>query len=95
MERSDVYYQFVQRYPESESLDFEINSDRVCEIRVGVLRGLVEEAFVGVYLRNGDRCMEQRIQEQDMVSALGTRSIQPEAAIELALEYAKRFTGRP
>ncbi|PKF72698.1 hypothetical protein CW360_03005 [Pseudomonas fluvialis] len=94
MDRGELFYQFMQKYPSAEDHQFELNERRMCEIRLGMFHDIVEEAFVGVYLRTGERCDEMRLLEQDMSSALGVIRVLPEAALQLALEHAKRFPGR-
>lgn len=93
MERSKAFYDFMQRYPYAEDHQFELNEQRACDIRLGMLHDIVEEVFVGVYLKSGEIRIEQRLLEQDMKSALGVIRVLPEAALQLGLDYAKRFLG--
>ena len=67
-DRSDVYYQFMESYPDAEFLAVHHENGRVSEIAPGKFQGQVEEVFVGTYETDGSRVGESRIPEDMLIS---------------------------
>ncbi|MFJ3487769.1 hypothetical protein ACIPL1_30730 [Pseudomonas sp. NPDC090202] len=66
MERSAVYFQFSEKYPDAEFLGYTHENGFRSEVAVGRFQGKADEVFVGVYRQDGTRVAEHRIQD-DMI----------------------------
>lgn len=88
MDRSYVYQQFISRYPDAEEHAFEVGNNRSCSVMVGLFYGVVEVAFVGVYLPDGRFKSEHLYFENDLRTALGVIRVDPEDALNFAKQRA-------
>jgi hypothetical protein len=65
--RSEVYYQFMEQYPNAEFMVVHHENGRASEIAPGKFQGQVEEVFVGTYEADGSHVGESRIPEDMLV----------------------------
>lgn len=93
MDRSEVFYQFMEKHPQAEEQVFDLGKQTVGEIRLGMFHDVVEEIFVAAYYKDGKCRLEQRIQEPDLSAAIGSMRVLPDAAISLGLSHLKSFVG--
>lgn len=93
MDRSEVFYQFMQKHPAAQDQQFDLGKKTVGEVRLGMLHDIVDEVFIAAYFNDGKRRMEHRIQEPELSAAVGALRVMPEAALALGLAELRKFVG--
>lgn len=94
-ERSAVYYQFIEEYPDAEFLAVHHENGRISEIAPGRFQGQAEELFVGTYEADGSRVGESRIPEDMLVPPETLRSEDPMHAYHLGASQAVGYANSP
>ncbi len=95
MERSGVYFAFIENYPYADFIGYVHQNGYQSEVAVGGAQGKVEEVFIGVYRDDGSRIAEHLILESmlELPETLNTGdSHLPRRAGELR---AEGFAGSP